>query len=554
MLRVLFGALVACTTALVLLAMPVPARARPSAPTFAVNSTGDVHAGGDLTNGICQTASNNTVCTLRAAIEKADNFPGGGVIIDLTGVTAPATYTLSLGALEISHTLSIIGAGPSQTIIDGNGSVTNDRVLYIITHTVDISGVTITNGKKTYTNVDPNAFAGGILTNDALTLTNSIVRGNAAVASSGAAYGGGIYAGGKLTLVNSSVIGNQATTVSGIASGGGIVSGLGLTLVNSTVSGNTANDSGGGIYGGGTLINSTVSGNTARNGGGIYGGSLMLLNSTVSGNHAKDNGGGIYHSGGAANFFNVTITNNTANSKLSGSGFGGGIANASGPVNLQNTIVGGNLNVLINNGQLIANPEDCSGTLTSQGYNIVSEPADCTISGSFAQVSPSLGPLQDNGGPTLTHALLSGSPAIDTGQPGNCTDSLGAPITTDQRGFQRPADGAGTLRCDIGAYELNHKTDQQITFPSIPDKTLSESPFAASATASSGLAVTYTASGVCQVSGSVVSFATLGSCTLTAHQSGNDAYNPAPDVPQFFRVVAGNPNGSRELFLPSINK
>jgi parallel beta-helix repeat protein len=304
--------------------------------------------------------------------------------------------------------------------------------------------------------VDPNAFAGGILHNDVLTLTNSVVSRNSAIASIGAAYGGGIYSSGRLTLIDSAVLSNiVTTTVGGIASGGGIVGGFALMLVNSTVSGNTARDNGGGIYGSGTFVNSTVSSNTASNGGGIYGGGLTLVNSTVSGNHARVNGGGLYHSGSTAGLFNVTIAGNTANSDASGSGFGGGIYNASGTVNAQNSIFAGNIYVSLFNGFPLANPEDCDGTLTSQGYNIISDPTDCTITGSFIQANPALGQLQDNGGPTLTQALLPGSPAIDAGQPGDCTDGLGVALKTDQRGFPRPADGGvNGYRCDIGAFEL----------------------------------------------------------------------------------------------------
>jgi parallel beta-helix repeat protein len=302
--------------------------------------------------------------------------------------------------------------------------------------------------------LNPNAFAGGILHNGTLTLTNVIVSGNSANSSSGAAYGGGIYSSGRLFLINSRVISNAVTTLSGVASGGGIVAGFGLTLTNSTVSGNTARDSGGGIFGGAALINSTLRGNTARNGGGIYGAELLLINSTISGNHAHDNGSGIYHSGSSMNLFNVTITGNMANDDGSGSGFGGGVANASGTVNFQNTIIGSNLNVIIVDGFPILNPEDCSGTLTSGGYNIVSETTDCTINGSFTQANPNLGPLANNGGSTQTHALLPGSPAIDAGNAGGCTDNLGALLATDQRGFHRPVWGETSLRCDIGAYEL----------------------------------------------------------------------------------------------------
>ncbi len=433
-----------------LLAATPPTHAVPTAPTFSVNSTGDAHAAAPLTSGPCETAPGNNVCTLRAAIEKANYVSGGGATIAFS-VPSPATYTLSFGALVISNTMSIVGAGANKTIIDGNGNVTNDRVLSIITRTVNISGVTLTNGKPT----GLNAVGGGIVHIDALTLTNSIVSRSSTASTSGGSYGGGIFSNGKLTLINSSVISNAANTASGIAAGGGIYyGGFALTLINSTVSGNTANDNGGGIYGSGTLINSTVSGNTARNGGGINGFGLTLINTTVSGNFAKDNGGGIYHSFSTMGLYNATIVGNVANSEVGGSGFGGGIYNASSTVNFQNTILANNRYVVYINNRPVVFPEDCSGTLNSLGYNIVSETADCTISGSYIVASPYLSALQDNGGPTLTHALLPGSRGIDEGQPGNCTDNLAAPITTDQRGQPRPANGAGTFRCDIGAFEL----------------------------------------------------------------------------------------------------
>ncbi len=453
-IRFLFGITIGWIIASMLLILPTPTHA---APTFVVNSPADIPASSPLNNGVCETAPGNGVCTLRAAIMKANHYPGGGATINF-GLPGTVTYTLAIapsgtddestGDLNITNTMTIVGNGATNTIIDGNSI---DRVFNIAV-TMTISSLTVTNGKTMYSNTDPNAFAGGILANYALTLTNSIVSRNSAIASTGAAYGGGIYSSGHLVLINSSVISNSVNTTSGIASGGGIV-GSG-TLSSSTISGNTARDSGGGIYGSGTLINSTVSENTARNGGGINGGVLTLINSTVSGNHANDNGGGIYHSGSTMNLYNVTITGNLANAKASGIAAGGGIANASGTINFQNTIIGNNLNVLIINGFPVLNPEDCSGTLTSQGYNIMSETSDCTVTGSVAFTNPNLGPLANNGGPTQTHALLHGSPAIDAGNPGGCTDNLGATLTTDQRGVHRPAFGGIALRCDMGAYEL----------------------------------------------------------------------------------------------------
>jgi predicted outer membrane repeat protein len=189
---------------------------------------------------------------------------------------------------------------------------------------------------------------------------------------------------------------------------------------------------------------------------------LTLINSTLSGNYAKVSGGGIYHSGSIASLYNATIASNTANSDGSGSGFGGGVYNASGTVNLQNSILGWNLYVYQLGGHLIIDNEDCSGTLTSGGYNILSVNTDCTFNSSagdqvgtlFNPISPNLAPLASYGGATQTRALLPGSPAIDAGNPGGCTDTLGAPLTTDQRGYHRPAFGGIALRCDIGAFEL----------------------------------------------------------------------------------------------------
>lgn len=99
--------------------------------------------------------------------------------------------------------------------------------------------------------------------------------------------------------------------------------------------------------------------------------------------------------------------------------------------------------------------DDCAGTITSQGNNIISDvdTNHCTVNGTFAATYANLGPLQDNGGPTPTHALMSPSDAIDAGNTGGCADNLGATLTTDQRGFPRPQG----LRCDIGAFEASDR-------------------------------------------------------------------------------------------------
>ena len=233
-------------------------------------------------------------------------------------------------------------------------------------------------------------------------------------------HGGGIYSAGALTINDSIISGNVAG--SGGIGGGGIflTETASLLVTNSTISGNAAvNGSGGGIFAHFStvdIINSTISGNSAAYGGGCsnFSETLTVTNSTISGNSATERGGGIYRSGGAVNARNTIIAQNTA---------------PAGP--------------------------DFFGALTTQGYNVIGNTSGMAVVGNATDqlnANPVLGPLQDNGGPTMTHALLSGSPAIERGH------SSGS--ITDQRGLARPVDDpsipnvAGGDGSDIGAYEV----------------------------------------------------------------------------------------------------
>ena len=227
--------------------------------------------------------------------------------------------------------------------------------------------------------------------------------------------------------------------------GGGIGTSNTLTVLRSTISNNTSFREGGGIrnvWGSVEVIDSTISGNAAWRGGGIssenddFGGTITVTNSTLSGNIATDSGGGIYWRTETFLFMtNSTITGNRAGSS------GGGLYSASYPINLANTIIAGNT---------APGSPDCFFDFfegSNDGYNLIGDTRGCdfdSVESDLINVDPVLGPLQDNGGPTLTHALLSGSPAIDQ------IPSLDCEGTTDQRGVVRPQGSA----CDIGSYEL----------------------------------------------------------------------------------------------------
>jgi hypothetical protein len=188
--------------------------------------------------------------------------------------------------------------------------------------------------------------------------------------------------------------------------GGGILNGVGatLTITNSTLSGNMA-AFGGGIFIEGTLTiaNSTVSDNMASEGGGTYNSgnnTLTITNSTFSGNAGPATGGAVFNIGAVA-ISDSTVSGNS-------SGLAGGVFNI-GTLQIGNTI--------LNAGDSGANIANNGGTVTSHGYNLSSDDGGGFLTGPGDQINtdPLLGPLQDNGGPTFTHALLPGSPAIGVG-------------------------------------------------------------------------------------------------------------------------------------------
>ena len=214
-----------------------------------------------------------------------------------------------------------------------------------------------------------------------------------------------------------------------------------IVVRRSTISGNSSPDEGGGIR---------LDGASVAPGGLV---AVTIASSTISGNQANGSGGAIYLTNGLRlgrriRILRSTIADNVADADANGSGDGGGIVAPSAVIELQDSILAGNLDT---GGEA----PDCTGPLVSRGHNVVGVTTGCALAPSASDhVGPALlGPLAANGGPTATHLPLPGSPAIDAADPASC----GAP---DQRGLQRPVDGNGDTiaACDAGAVEAGATT------------------------------------------------------------------------------------------------
>jgi CSLREA domain-containing protein len=390
-------------------------------------------------------------CSLREAIRAANlnslvdgcaigsgtdmiNLPAGTYTLSISGSGEEAALT---GDLDLADDVIIQGSGSAVTIINGGGI---DRVFHVQPGIeAEFNALSIVGGLET-------PLGGGGLVAD---FDSRVQLNESLIANNSSGSGGGIVNGGTMTLTFTTVSTNTAT----INTGGGIVTAAGgsTTLISSTLQFNK------GVGGGGistfngliTLIDSTVSDNedtsASTSGGGIRTAGpqavLNVINSTISGNSSPFSGGGIFAlTGAVVNLSNATIANNNG-----GSGGGGGLNGDTAVTNMHNSILADNT--------ASTNP-DCSAVINSLGYNLIeTDSFACIINGNMSGVitgaDPMLSPSQNNGGSTLTLALLSGSPAKDGGNPAGCTDPGGAPLTADQRGFPRPFDAA----CDIGAFE-----------------------------------------------------------------------------------------------------
>ena len=382
-----------------------------------------------------------------------------------------------LGQLEISDDVTITGLGAGTLTVDAGG---NSRVLRITAGTVDISGLTLTGG---------SVGRGGGIRNEAAaitTLTGMVISGNTATTTNTDA-GGGLWNTGDLTLLQTTVSNNSAPN--GDASGGGIFNDNLLTITGSTISGNTASFTGGAITsfnpGVVNVTDSTFAGNQANRGGAIAsGGELNIDSSTLSGNTATGDGGGALY------IFGTTDTTNITNSTISGNSarFGGAIATYYGTLDISHSTITGNTDTSVdgsgglylyeavtslshtivsgNSGPGVDEISFSGGSLTLNDYNLLGDssknnsdafsgfavPVGTDITATSDGTNPTAlasildTTIADNGGPTLTHALVAGSPAIDTGNP-----VVASPPANDQRGIPFVRQN-GTI--DIGAYEV----------------------------------------------------------------------------------------------------
>ncbi|WP_417910105.1 choice-of-anchor Q domain-containing protein [Candidatus Electronema sp. PJ] len=363
-----------------------------------------------------------TACTLANAITAANTDTAIGSCAAGSGedtITLQQDALLTAPLPAISSTVTIDGTGHK---IDGQNDANVGSVLRVASSGVlTLNNATVTGGKS--------GHDGGGLYNDGgtVTLNSTTVSGNATGDDDGS--GGGIYNSGTLTLNDSSISSNWA-----YYDGGGIDNYNGtVTLNNSTVSDNTARQYGGGIE------NSS--------------GTLTLNNTTLSGNQATyGGGGGLDNYGGTATLTNTTISNNETEEY-----YGSGIDMVGGTLTLRSCLVSGNTagkEVYLESGTLIANSYNVfghSGETTAEalyGFTPGAKDRTATSDGTTPTALDALltTPLADNGGPTKTHALPAGSPAIDL----DTTCSTG----TDQRGANRPS-GAG---CDAGAFEFDSAT------------------------------------------------------------------------------------------------
>ena len=403
--------------------------------------------------------------TLRQAVFDANATEEADVIEFQNGLTG--TILLTGGELAITRTLSIDGPGANLLTIDASG---NDPT----------PDSTLADGDDTNDGDGSRIF--DISDGGPLSLIDVSING-VTLTGGDADDGGAIRTMENLMLLDTVITENVTTNAGGAInfSATGLFTHPTLSIHRSTISHNQSKTTGGGVFIAASLvhaeiIDSLIAFNSAGgDGGGVYSrlGDLKIQQSTLTANTSDTYGGGIYFYGRDGGIpLTITlnhsvITGNTSDADESGTGAGGGVCHFQSDMVADHTVIAANADLsgtapdvylyvqsmrfsLIGDGKYGAFnlPESPVGMPDANG-NLVGGPVNGVI-------DPMLGPLADNGGPTMTHALLAGSPAIDAGDPNfDPADPDGDPITNDalpfdQRGtpFARLVDGDGTDGAD----------------------------------------------------------------------------------------------------------
>ena len=420
------------------------------------------HGGFIVTN--CLDSGNGSL--RQAVIDAAPGDP-----IDLTQLTC-GQISLTSGRIDIDRDLLIRGPGPDVLAIDGTHT---DRIFNQNgAHQLALYGLKLQHGYSNafgggcvyskgplllndtvITSCQVLDFAssatyagGGVLVNSTLSMIDSTLTNNQIYSSLGYAIGGGASVSGDVLLDHSTITHNSVSNASGgLTEIGGLDAGGKLVMMYSTISDNAVGglvDAPGSIggaraLGGATISNSTISGNTADGGVGglrIYGSAASpntITNSTISGNTARSVGG--VYARGPTTIRSSTIAFNTETAFANGGGLrlGYAVADIESSIIASNTSAGSAQNIGLGISGGVSGANDLIGASPS-----------VTLPPGTIEADPQLLPLADNGGPTKTHALGSGSPALDAG-------NNDASLSTDQRGTGFPREvGAAP---DIGAFE-----------------------------------------------------------------------------------------------------
>jgi CSLREA domain-containing protein len=461
-----------------------------------------------VTDFVDDSDTANGTCTLREAIRSANAnvsvdacTAGSAVAIDSIYVL-PGTHVVDLssgndednavtGDLDILDQVEIRGSSAAFSIIDGSGGGATDRLFHVHPSAADVIfwNVALRGG-----NAADTSQLGGVLWNESGASPVQLI--GVELSGGTAAVGGGIVNEGNLSIYHSRITGNQTTVNLGtIGNDGGGIASAGMAaelhISDSEISGNQAEEDGAGLWvgsgsftlhrskvagnvgggdGGGLFVATTpyevdyveFSNNVAGQGGGVYmAGSGEVQHSAFVQNEAASAGGAVHDTAGGFVRFS-TLSDNTAPT-------GAGVYSDSGQTLLDSDTIAQNVGdgvfnqsgVFFENALLAQNSgANCSGSAPAFGAFNLEDTNTCGfVSGvgtpNFPNTNPMIGPLQDNGGPTPTMALLPGSPAIDVVTSEirmNCQQML------DQRGYPRgrprtDIGGNDVFLCDIGAYE-----------------------------------------------------------------------------------------------------